>query len=137
MRSYLDHLLEVSVKTGVTLRNLPLPTLHCVLACAMLRFEGGKRWTEREVNERLLDWMAHEGSMLATDHVELRRVLVDVGLLARDGYGRSYWRPATAEAFAPIVEELSARNLRSAIANARTERELQRTARARLHGVTP
>jgi hypothetical protein len=132
---YVDRLLEVSVKTAVTLRNLPPPALHCVLASAAVRFEGGTRWTEREVNERLRDWLAHEGSMLATDHVELRRVLVDVGLLARDGFGHSYWRPATAEPFAPIVEELSTNNLRSAIANARTERDLQRTARARLRGV--
>jgi hypothetical protein len=135
MRSHLDRLLEVSVKTAVTLRNLPIPTLHCVLATAALRFEGGRRWTEREVNNQLLDWLAHEGSMLATDHVELRRVLIDVGLLARDGFGRSYWRPPTGEAFAPIIEELSTKNLPSAIADARTKRDLQRTARARLHGV--
>ena len=135
MRNYLDRLLEVSIKTGVTLRNLPLPTLHCVLASAALRFERGKSWTEREVNNQLLDWLTHEGSMLATDHVELRRVLVDVGLLARDGFGRSYWRPVTGEKFAPIMEELSTKNAPSAIANARTKRDLQRSTRARLHGV--
>lgn len=135
MASHLDRLLDVSVKTAVTLRNLPLATLHCVLAGAALRFEGGKRWTECEVNKQLLDWLAHEGSMLATDHVEFRRVLVDVGLLARDGFGRSYWRPPTPEPFATIVEELSTKNLPSTIASARAERDQQRKARARLHGV--
>ena len=73
--------------------------------------------------------------MLVTDHVELRRVLVNVGLLARDGFGRLYWRPAPEEPFAPIVEESSTKNLPSAIDDARTKRDLQRTARARLHGV--
>ena len=106
-----------------------------MLASAALRFEDGRSRTEREVNNQLLDWLAHEGSMLVTDHVELRRVLVNVGLLARDGFGRLYWRPAPGEPFAPIVEELSTKNLPSAIDDARTKRDLQRTARARLHGV--
>ena len=66
---------------------------HIMTNEAALRFEDGRSRTEREVNNQLLDWLAHKGSMLVTDHVELRRVLVNVGLLARDGFGRLYWRP--------------------------------------------
>ena len=47
---------------------------------------------EDEVNRRLSDWLADVGAMVQTDHVELRRWLVDAGYLARDGWGYAYVR---------------------------------------------
>jgi hypothetical protein len=49
-----------------------------------------KPLTEREVNEALKAALAGAACWLATDHVELRRWLVDAGWLTRDGYGREY-----------------------------------------------
>lgn len=49
---------------------------------------------ERGVNEALKARLADVGAFLATDHVELRRWLVDMGFLARDGFGRVYERVA-------------------------------------------
>lgn len=48
------------------------------------RFEGGRIYTEPEVNEILL--RVHD------DYAYLRRDLVDRGLLSRSDDGTSYWR---------------------------------------------
>ena len=51
---------------------------------------------ESDVNQALKAALAGAAQCLGTDHVELRRWLVDAGWLARDGYGREYRRlPAT------------------------------------------
>ena len=47
------------------------------------RFEPGRAYTEREVNQILRDWLCGVGAMLETDHVNLRRLLVDTALLWR------------------------------------------------------
>ena len=65
-----------------------------VVAAASLAVPTGTPLSEREVNDRLVAWLAGPGAMLATDHVELRRWLVDLSLLERDGYGREYRRVA-------------------------------------------
>lgn len=49
-------------------------------------FEPGVRYTEKEVNEKLRAW--YEGSV--TDHVTLRRYLIDFCLLGRED-GGAYW----------------------------------------------
>lgn len=57
--------------------------------------EGGM--TEPQVNEVLKAQLAGAACFLDTDHVELRRWLVDAGWLRRDGYGREYRRTPLAE----------------------------------------
>jgi hypothetical protein len=47
---------------------------------------------EPEVNQALKAALAGAARCLATDHVELRRWLVDAGWLERDGFGRQYRR---------------------------------------------
>lgn len=63
--------------------------------------------TEREVNEVLKARLAGAAGFLGTDHVELRRWLVDAGWLARDGYGRAYCR-VDATALPPPLQPLAA-----------------------------
>jgi hypothetical protein len=59
---------------------------RAVLEYVAQSFEPGRRFTERDVDAVLLGWCAGG----ATDHVTLRRHLVDEGLLGReDGI---YWR---------------------------------------------
>ena len=48
------------------------------------RFEFGRDYTEKEVNEVL--------AAVYDDYAILRRYLVDTGYLERDPYGRHYWR---------------------------------------------
>jgi hypothetical protein len=53
--------------------------------------------SERQVNEELKGQLAGAACFVDTDHVELRRWLVDAGWLRRDGYGREYRRTPQAE----------------------------------------
>jgi hypothetical protein len=79
------HLLHAFVRDG-RLTSLPSRRRTLLLAaCALLadRFERGRRYPEREVNELLADD--------APDVATLRRLLIDEGFLDRD-HG-SYWRP--------------------------------------------
>ncbi|MCC7215883.1 MAG: DUF2087 domain-containing protein [Burkholderiales bacterium] len=79
-------------------RRLSLGVMHSakpedfalVLAAAARVFAPVREYRERDVNDLLRAWLADAGAMLDVDHVELRRWLVDTGVLARDGFGRAY-----------------------------------------------
>jgi ArsR family transcriptional regulator, arsenate/arsenite/antimonite-responsive transcriptional repressor len=77
------HLRFAFVRDG-RLTSLPRREALLAAACAFLadRFEPGRRYSEREVNELLADD--------APDPATLRRLMVDHGLLARGG--GEYWR---------------------------------------------
>src|SRR5690349_6408120 len=80
------------LKTGLHLGTLPDEDRALVLALAACALEPQQRLREDEVNRRLLGWLADTGTMLQTDHVDLRRWLVDAGYVARDSWGRAYLR---------------------------------------------
>lgn len=100
-----------------------------VLAAAAQSFPAGREWSEREVNALLQEFLAHAGSMLATDHVELRRWLVDFRVLARDGFGRVYTAGTPAGDIAAFIEELSGIDLVAAGRTAREDEAARRAAR--------
>lgn len=84
-------LVALLLKRGVGLGGLPTAQQALVFALVWAGLpEGGM--SERQVNEELKGQLAGAASFLDTDHVELRRWLVDAGWLARDGYGREYRR---------------------------------------------
>lgn len=93
-----------------------------VLAAAAQPFPPGRVFTEREVNDLLRTFLAGAGSMLATDHVELRRWLVDFRLLERDGFGRAYSAGVPAPEFAAALTQLAGLDL-AALAHHARERE--------------
>jgi tRNA(adenine34) deaminase len=97
-----------------------------VLSAAALALHQGVEYTEPEVNERLKRWLDDGGSMLATDHVELRRWLVDMRFVERDGYGRSYRRSAAPNAYSATLAALADADLN---AIARIAREADAAAR--------
>ena len=80
------------LKAGVHLGLLSADDRALVLALAACAVEPDRPLREDEVNRRLIDWLADLGSMLQTDHVELRRWLVDTGFVVRDDWGRLYVR---------------------------------------------
>ncbi len=106
-----------------------------VMAAAAQGLAPGHEYSEVEVNEQLKAFLAQAGAMLATDHVELRRWLVDCGLFERDGFGRRYVRAAAPQAFAAAVDGLRnvdldsvARDACTADVKARAERKARWTA---------
>jgi hypothetical protein len=63
---------------------------HLIAALAAARFDPGREYREREVNEILEDWLATFCEPYGIDHVTLRRLLVDSRLLSRTTSGGSY-----------------------------------------------
>jgi hypothetical protein len=96
-------------------RGLLLGVLHSqrhadfvvVMAAAAQSLVPGHEYSEGEVNDQLKAFLSQAGAMLATDHVELRRWLVDFGLVERDGFGRRYVRAIAPEGFSAAVAGLT------------------------------
>jgi hypothetical protein len=92
----MDKLLELQntvVKNGVSLGCLAESLRADVLALAWAAMPADEL-SEREVNEVLRAALDGAMGFLATDHVELRRWLVDSRWLRRDSFGRVYQRTA-------------------------------------------
>lgn len=88
---YADQRVEAVVRTFVRdgqLIGLPAQAgrRQVILEHIVQSFEPGRTYSEAEVNSILRAWV--EGG--STDHVSLRRYLVDAGLLTREG--EAYWR---------------------------------------------
>ena len=123
----------LAIRQGIALGALQSASARdfaLVLAAAATVFAPERSYTEREVNERLRGFLAGAGAMLATDHVELRRWLVDFRVLERDGYGRAYARAVPGDDIALPARELAdidlgalARDARAADAARRAERK--------------
>lgn len=100
-----------------------------VLAAASRAFAAGAACREREVNERLRAWLDGPGAMLAVDHVELRRRLVDTGVLSRDGYGRACMSRTPRPDIAAAIALLAECDVAALVADARAQDAARRGAR--------
>lgn len=94
------------VKTGVSLGGLSEADRCWALAVPALRLAAGTVCTEAEVNALLKMCLQQEGAFLHTDHVELRRWLVDSGWWVRDGYGHAY-RARPVEELPPHLQKVA------------------------------
>ena len=103
------------VKDGVGLGGLPAAQQTLALALVWVGLPAGTVLSERDVNACLKAQLDGAAVFLDTDHVELRRWLVDAGWMQRDGYGRAYRRVA-ADALAS-----EQRALADALADLRTD----------------
>ena len=76
-----------------------------------MTLESAKTYTEAEVNGALIGWKRDVGPAIETDHVTLRRLLVDHGHLERSADGRAYrvGYPARPVAFDLEVDEIDVR----------------------------
>jgi hypothetical protein len=90
MNDTLRSLAPLVVKDHVSLGGLPAAEMALALAAAHATLPAAVALSEREVNEALKAALAGAVCWLGTDHVELRRWLVDAGWLQRDGFGREY-----------------------------------------------
>jgi len=120
--------LRREVSLGVLLSTHPRD-FAVVLAAAAQSFLVGQGFSEREVNECLRAFVDDAGSMLGTDHVELRRWLVDFKVLHRDGYGRVYTAGTPAPEIAQFTRELSGVDLAELARDARASEAARRAER--------
>jgi hypothetical protein len=102
----LQPLAALFVKAGVSIGGLSEAQRQLVLGLVWAGLPAAAM-TERDVNVALKVKLAGAANFLDTDHVELRRWLVDAGCLARDGFGREYQRVA-ADALPPPLQPLAA-----------------------------
>ena len=91
----LQPLAALFVKEGVSIGGLSDAQRRLVLGLVWAGLPDAPM-SERDVNEALKARLAGAANFLDTDHVELRRWLVDAGWLVRDGFGREYQRVAAA-----------------------------------------
>jgi hypothetical protein len=116
------------------LHSASLRDFELVLAAAASGFVPGREYSEREVNDALRAFLGAAGAMLATDHVELRRWLVDFRVLERDGFGRAYTTGSPAAGIAAAAREFEGVDL-AAMAHGAREADAERRAerKARWH----
>ncbi len=123
-------LASLVVKDGVSLGLLGDADRALVLALAASVLEPERAYREAEVNRLLSGWLEGPGAMLRTDHVELRRWLVDAGFVSRDGFGRAYVRGEAEAARAVALLGPSAHGaFEAAVTEARAARAAEREAR--------
>lgn len=90
----LDEFVERLCKLGADRgpRGFPRRTRdrEILLQSIVLGLDGERTYREREINERLIAWNREVAAAIAVDHVTLRRLLVDHGLLERTADGSRY-----------------------------------------------
>lgn len=91
-------LAQLVVKRGVSLGCMADDERRAALSLAWAGLPVGAL-REPEVNQALKAVLAGVAQCLSTDHVELRRWLVDAGWMSRDGFGREYRRLPADEVF--------------------------------------
>lgn len=97
---------KLAIKRGLTpgaLLDASPDDFHLLMLSLRREFAKEREYTEAEVNELIANWLSSAGAMLDVDHVELRRWLVDVSIIARDASGRAY-------SVAPLPAHLSILN---------------------------
>ena len=89
--------------TFSTLVSLPPADRAVLVASIAQRFDSASVYREREVNDILRAWLAGAGAMVQTDHVHLRRWLVDTDVLTRTSDCAEYRLAPLSASVSPIV----------------------------------
>lgn len=129
---WLRRLAELSRRHGLAIGSLlgaARGDLDLLLASAALHLPTDDGLGEREASERLREFLATTGTMLDTDHAELRRWLVDLGFVVRSDRGSDYRRGELPASLRAAAAQLDARRLLEAVAQARAAHEDERRAR--------
>jgi tRNA(adenine34) deaminase len=129
---WLERLSQLAVRQGVHLSTLQQKDgrdLELVFASATLFFPTDKLLDERGANTVLKEFLATAGAMLDTDHVELRRWLVDTGFVRRTDFGSDYRRGTLPAWLAGAAAALGPGEVADAVVQARAARDAQREAK--------
>jgi len=87
---FIKRLADLCIKSGLAGFPKDDTSLHILLKSAVITLGQSESFTEKEVNEKLESWLKDISQMKGIDHVSLRRMLVDIGYLTRNGDGSSY-----------------------------------------------
>ena len=131
---WLDRMAQLALRHGVhlsTLQQKDGSDLELFFAGAALAFPTTASLSEPDANEILKRFLATAGVMVSTDHVELRRWMVDTGFLQRSDFGTDYRRGTIPEWLADAASALDFERIASAVAQARSANETQRETRRR------
>ncbi len=129
-----QRLQRLAVKEAVSLGGLAADDRALALAVCWAALPAGAVCTEPEINRHLKTALGSPCAWLGTDHVELRRWLVDMGWLTRDGFGREYQRTQLEALRAeqrPLAESLAGIEVGSWVAACRAQHHAARDARRR------
>lgn len=129
---WLARMQQLALRQGVHLSTLQQKgggDLELVFASATLAFPLDQLLNESDANEILKRFLATAGVMVATDHVELRRWMVDTGFLRRSDFGTDYRRGALPIWLADSAQMLDAARIAQAVADARRANESGREQR--------
>ncbi len=87
---FLDRLLRLAVDRGP--RRFPRKTRdrQILTKSILLQLDSARLYDEKEINARLQGWLRDCAPAIETDHVTLRRLLVDRGVLERTADGSAY-----------------------------------------------
>jgi tRNA(adenine34) deaminase len=129
---WLERLAQLAVRQGVHISSLQQRDgrdFELVLATASLFFPADRLLDERGANTVLKEFLSTAGAMLDTDHVELRRWLVDAGFVRRTDFGSDYRRGRLPSWLEAAAGTLGPRQLADAALQARAAHDAQREAK--------
>ncbi len=129
---WLERIAQLALRHGVHLSTLQQKDgrdLELLFASATLAFPPDELLSEREANDILQRFLATAAVMVATDHVELRRWMVDTGFLRRSEFGTDYRRGAIPGWLSEAARTLDFDRIATTVAQARSAQETQREAR--------
>jgi tRNA(adenine34) deaminase len=129
---WLERLAQLAVRQGVHISSLQQKDgrdLELVFATASLYFPAHRLLDERGANTVLKEFLATAGAMLDTDHVELRRWLVDTGFVRRTDFGSDYRRGMLPSWLEDAAGTLDPQQVADAALQARAAHDAQREAK--------
>ena len=129
---WLDRMSQLALRHGVHLSTLQQKDgrdLDLLFAGAALAFPQDASLNEQDANEILKRFLASAGVMVSTDHVELRRWMVDTGFLQRSDYGTDYRRGSMPDWLAEAAATIDFERIAGAVALARSADKSQRETR--------
>jgi hypothetical protein len=107
--TFISRLTALCVRSAITDLPRRRSDRAILLKSIVLSLAPGRAYAEREIDDAIREWLAAVAPSLDTDHVSLRRNLVDAGHIERDPGGAVYRLPARlpgAVRFAPEIEGL-------------------------------
>jgi hypothetical protein len=83
-------ILDLCVRSNLEFFPRKKKDRHILLKSIVLTFDSDRKYTEKEINEKLKKWIEKVNRCSRINHVVLRRALVDDGYLLRKADGSAY-----------------------------------------------